>query len=48
MSVSIIITDHIDIILGAGIIYFLLYLPYTLLVNYDGQTQTWHKVIAVR
>ncbi|CAF0854184.1 unnamed protein product [Adineta ricciae] len=31
---------------GAGIIYFLLYLPYTALINYDSQTLTWHKVIA--
>ncbi|UJR30912.1 hypothetical protein I4U23_018422 [Adineta vaga] len=31
---------------GAGIIYFLLYLPYTALLNYDSQTLTWHKVIA--
>lgn len=31
---------------GAGIIYFLLYLPYTVLINYDSETETWHKVIA--
>ena len=37
-----------SLILGAGIIYFLLYLPYTALINYDSQTRTWHKVIAVR
>jgi hypothetical protein len=35
-------------ILGAGIIYFLLYLPYTVLINYGSQTLRWHKVIAVR
>ena len=34
--------------LGAGILYFLLYLPYTVLINYDTQTQTWQKIIAVR
>ncbi|CAF4187016.1 unnamed protein product, partial [Rotaria sordida] len=31
---------------GAGIIYVILYLPYTLLINYDNQILTWHKVIA--
>ncbi|CAM4887474.1 unnamed protein product [Rotaria socialis] len=31
---------------GAGIIYFVLYLPYTLLINYDSQTLGWHKVLA--
>ncbi|CAF1011818.1 unnamed protein product [Rotaria sordida] len=30
---------------GAGIIYFVLYLPYTLLLNYDTQVLRWHKVI---
>ncbi|CAF2158124.1 unnamed protein product [Rotaria magnacalcarata] len=31
---------------GAGIIYFVLYLPYTLLINYDSQTLGWHKAVA--
>ncbi|CAF2630332.1 unnamed protein product [Rotaria sp. Silwood2] len=31
---------------GAGIIYFVLYLPYTLLINYDTQVLRWHKIIA--
>ncbi|CAF1095920.1 unnamed protein product [Adineta ricciae] len=31
---------------GAGIIYFLLYLPYTILINYDTQVKTWQKIIA--
>ncbi|CAF3347478.1 unnamed protein product [Rotaria sp. Silwood1] len=31
---------------GAGIIYFLLYLPYTILINYDTQVKTWQKTIA--
>ncbi|CAF3444208.1 unnamed protein product [Rotaria sp. Silwood1] len=31
---------------GAGIIYFVLYLPYTLLINFDAQILRWHKVIA--
>ncbi|CAF4091856.1 unnamed protein product, partial [Adineta steineri] len=31
---------------GAGILYFLLYLPYTVLINYDSSTRTWHKVIS--
>ena len=35
-------------IAGAGILYFLLYLPYTILINYDTQTKTWQKVISVR
>lgn len=35
-------------ILGAGILYFLLYLPYTILINYDTQTRTWQKIVAVK
>ncbi|CAF4021231.1 unnamed protein product [Rotaria sp. Silwood2] len=31
---------------GAGILYFLLYLPYTILINYDTQIKTWQKMIA--
>ncbi|UJR15712.1 hypothetical protein I4U23_002647 [Adineta vaga] len=31
---------------GAGIIYFLLYLPYTILINYDTQVKTWQKILA--
>ncbi|CAF0829869.1 unnamed protein product [Rotaria sordida] len=31
---------------GAGILYFLLYLPYTILINYDTQIKTWQKTIA--
>ncbi|CAM4819705.1 unnamed protein product [Rotaria magnacalcarata] len=31
---------------GAGIIYFLLYLPYTIVINYDAQIKTWQRVIA--
>ena len=34
-------------LLGAGILFFLLYLPYTVLINYDTQTRTWHKIFAV-
>ncbi|CAF3199069.1 unnamed protein product, partial [Rotaria sp. Silwood2] len=32
--------------LGAGIIYFVLYLPYILLINFGSQTLIWHKMIA--
>lgn len=39
--------ERLSSVLGAGIIYFILYLPYTALLNYDSQTVTWHKVIAV-
>ncbi len=35
-------------ILGAGIIYFVLYLPYTILANYGTQALAYQKVIAVR
>lgn len=41
-------TLPIRVISGAGILFFLLYLPYTVLVSYDTQTRTWHKVLAVR
>ncbi|CAF4611242.1 unnamed protein product, partial [Rotaria sp. Silwood2] len=30
----------------AGIIYFVLYLPYILLINFGSQTLIWHKMIA--
>ncbi|CAF4578630.1 unnamed protein product [Rotaria socialis] len=33
-------------ILGAGIIYFLLYLPYTIVINYSAQIKTWQQIIA--
>jgi hypothetical protein len=33
---------------GAGIIYFILYLPYTILINYSSQVLAWHKFVAVR
>jgi len=41
------IYDYKKYFLGAGILFFLLYLPYTILINYDTQTQTWQKIIAV-
>jgi hypothetical protein len=36
------------IISGAGIIFFILYLPYTVLINYGTQALAWHKFLAVR
>ncbi|CAF1162270.1 unnamed protein product [Adineta steineri] len=31
---------------GAGIIYFVLYLPYTILISYDTQVKIWQKAVA--
>ncbi|CAF0889943.1 unnamed protein product [Didymodactylos carnosus] len=31
---------------GAGILFFLLYLPYTVLLNYSDVTLRWHKIIS--